>query len=140
MQLLLTHRLGSLSYYRAVADYLSENLPFQLSEEDVIMTSGCNQALQVCFDVLASDGCNILVPRPGFPMYETYCTYLGVETRGYNLLQEQDWEIDLDHLVELADSRTAAIVVANPGNPCGSVYSYQHVAQVRTAGFALFIG
>lgn len=115
---------------RAVADYLSENLPFQLSEEDVIMTSGCNQALQVCFDVLASDGCNILVPRPGFPMYETYCTYLGVETRGYNLLQEQDWEIDLDHLVKLADSRTAAIVVANPGNPCGSVYSYQHVAQI----------
>ncbi|KAG6553119.1 hypothetical protein Mapa_005457 [Marchantia paleacea] len=115
---------------RAVADYLSEKLPFQLSEQDVIMTAGCNQALQVCLDVMTYDGCNILVPRPGFPMYETYCSFLGVESRGYNLLQEQDWEIDLDQLVELADSSTAAILVANPGNPCGSVYSYQHVAQI----------
>ncbi|KAL2634026.1 hypothetical protein R1flu_005505 [Riccia fluitans] len=115
---------------RAVADHLSEKLPFQLSEQDVIMTAGCNQALQVCLDVLAFDGCNILVPRPGFPIYETYCKFLGVESRGYSLLQEQDWEIDLDQLVELADSNTAAVIVANPGNPCGSVYSYHHVAQI----------
>ena len=43
---------------------------------------------------------------------------------------ERDWEIDLDHMESLLDDDTAAIVVNNPSNPCGSVFSQQHIRDI----------
>jgi tyrosine aminotransferase len=52
----------------------------------VILTSGCSHALEMCIDCMADAGDNILVPRPGFPLYVTLCQSLGIEPRFYNLL------------------------------------------------------
>lgn len=43
---------------------------------------------------------------------------------------ERSWEIDLDHLASLADYDTVCIVVNNPSNPCGSVYSREHIRDI----------
>lgn len=48
----------------------------------------------------------------------------------YSLLPERKWEADMEHLESLIDERTAALVVTNPSNPCGSVYSRQHILQL----------
>lgn len=54
--------------------------------QDVILTSGCSQAIELALAVLANPGQNILVPRPGFSLYKTLAQSLGVEVRFYNLL------------------------------------------------------
>ena len=54
----------------------------------------------------------------------------GIETHEYNLLPDQDWEVDLLHMESLIDHKTAAIVVNSPGNPCGSVFSPAHLRQI----------
>ena len=43
---------------------------------------------------------------------------------------KQSWQIDLDHLESLIDDSTAAIVINNPSNPCGSVYPKQHLKDI----------
>ena len=43
---------------------------------------------------------------------------------------DRSWEVDLDHLESLIDDRTKAIVVNNPSNPCGSVYSKEHLEAI----------
>ena len=43
---------------------------------------------------------------------------------------ERNWEIDLDHVESLMDDSVAAILVNNPSNPCGSVYSKQHLLEL----------
>jgi histidinol-phosphate/aromatic aminotransferase/cobyric acid decarboxylase-like protein len=59
--------------------------PF-LSSQDVILTSGCSQAIELCLAVLANPGQNILIPRPGFSLYRTLAESMGIEVKLYNLL------------------------------------------------------
>ncbi|KAK1301745.1 S-alkyl-thiohydroximate lyase SUR1 [Acorus calamus] len=96
-------------------------IPCDLSPDDVYLTSGCTQAIELVLSVLARPGANILLPRPGFPFYEARTAFSGLEARHFDLLPHKGWEIDLDAVEALADENTVAIVLINPGNPCGNV-------------------
>lgn len=102
--------------------------------EDAYLTAGCSQAMEVVISVLACRGGNILLPRPGFPTYECRCAFSHLEVRHYDLLPDQDWKVDIDSVKNLADENTVAIVVINPGNPCGNVFSFDHLKQVNLFG------
>jgi len=53
--------------------------------QDVILCSGCSCALDLCITVLAREGQNILIPRPGFSIYRTLAEGLGITVKTYNL-------------------------------------------------------
>ncbi|KAL5797516.1 hypothetical protein ACOSQ2_002336 [Xanthoceras sorbifolium] len=61
--------------------------------------------------------------KPGYPYYESLAAHIHLEVRHFDLLPEKGWEADLDSVEALADENTAAMLVINPGNPCGSVYT-----------------
>ncbi|XP_030482669.2 nicotianamine aminotransferase 1 [Cannabis sativa] len=115
---------------RAIAEYLSSDLSYKLSEDDVYLTSGCTQAIELVISVLAQPGANILLPRPGYPQYEARAAYEKLQVRHFDLVPEKGWEVDLDSVEALADDNTAAIVIINPSNPCGSVYKYKHLKKI----------
>lgn len=115
---------------KAVAEYISKDLPYKLSAEDIHLTLGCKQAIQIAISALSTPDSNILLPRPTFPMYDAAAAYTGLEVRHYDLLPEKGWEVDIVSVEALADKNTAAIVVINPGNPSGSVYTRQHLEKV----------
>ncbi|CAH1424123.1 unnamed protein product [Lactuca virosa] len=114
----------------AVAKYLSQDLPDKLSADDVFLTVGCTQAIQTIITVLADSKANILLPKPGFPYYEAVCQSCHLEARHFDLLPDKDWEVDLDAVEALADENTVAMVIINPGNPCGNVFTHQHLQKV----------
>uniref|UniRef100_A0A453NMX1 nicotianamine aminotransferase n=1 Tax=Aegilops tauschii subsp. strangulata TaxID=200361 RepID=A0A453NMX1_AEGTS len=117
------------------AEYLSRDLPYELSPDDIYLTSGCVQAIEIMISVLAQPGANILLPRPGFPMYESRTTFSELEVRYFDLVPERGWEADLESVKAIADENTVAMLIINPSNPCGSVYSHDHLAQIaETAG------
>ncbi|KAK1163456.1 tyrosine aminotransferase [Acipenser oxyrinchus oxyrinchus] len=101
-----------------------------LDAKDVILTSGCSQAIELAIAVLCNPGQNILVPRPGFSLYKTLAVSMGIDVKLYNLLPEKSWEIDLKHLESLIDDKTCCIIVNNPSNPCGSVFSKSHLQKI----------
>ncbi|XP_020238044.1 probable aminotransferase TAT2 [Cajanus cajan] len=121
---------GLLQARIAIAEYLSRDLPYQLSSDDVFITCGCTQAIDVSVAMLARPGANILLPRPGFAIYELSAAFRGVEVRHYDLLPEKGWEVDLHAVEALADHNTVALVIINPGSPCGNVYSYHHLEKI----------
>ncbi|CAO2819669.1 unnamed protein product [Amaranthus hypochondriacus] len=122
--------VGLPSARKAVADYLSRDLPYELSPNDVVLTVGCTQAIDITLSALASPGANILLPTPGYPYYDVYSSHIGLETRHFDLVPRNGWEVDLDAIVALADSNTVAMVLINPGNPCGNVFTYDHLHKV----------
>jgi len=120
---------GFVSSREAVAEHVS--VPGgEVTANDIILCSGCSCALDIAISTIANAGQNILVPRPGFPLYTTLSAGLEIETREYNLLPDNDWEVDLLHMESLIDEKTAAIVVNSPSNPCGSVFSPAHLKQI----------
>ncbi|XP_062104654.1 tyrosine aminotransferase-like [Humulus lupulus] len=134
---------GLPSARRAIAEYVSEDLPYNLSPDDVYLTVGCTQAIEIIMDALAlstrSPGANVLLPKPGFPYHEARAACSNLQVRHYDLLPEQGWEIDLDAVEGLSDENTLAMFIINPGNPCGSVFTSQHLEKVglmaRRLGF-----
>ncbi|XP_050382482.1 probable aminotransferase TAT2 [Argentina anserina] len=121
--------VGILQARRAIADYLSNDLPYKLSPDDVYLTIGCTQAIEVVLTAisLSNPVANILLPRPGYPFYETWAAFSNLEVRHYDLLPGQSWEVDFEDLEALADQNTVGMVIINPGNPCGNVYTSQHL-------------
>jgi tyrosine aminotransferase len=119
---------GFLEARRAVAEYVAHQ--GDVTPNDIILCSGCSSSLDMSISVLASAGQNILVPCPGFSIYKTLAEGFGIECRTYNLLPEKSWEIDLNDLESLIDENTAAIVITNPSNPCGSVFSKSHIKAI----------
>ncbi|CAD6226683.1 unnamed protein product [Miscanthus lutarioriparius] len=115
---------------RALAEHLSSDLPYKLSTDDIFLTAGGTQAIEVVVSVLAQPGTNILLPRPGYPNYEARAGLHNLEVRRFDLIPERGWEIDIDSLESIADKNTTAMVIINPNNPCGSVYTHEHLAKV----------
>ncbi|KAL0353788.1 UNVERIFIED_CONTAM: putative aminotransferase TAT2 [Sesamum angustifolium] len=114
----------------ALAGYLSRNLPYELAPDDVYVTAGCTQAIEIALSIINRPGANILLPRPGFPIYGLCAAFRHLEARYFDLLPEKGWEVDLGAVENLADHNTVAMVIINPGNPCGSVYTYQHLKEI----------
>mmetsp|Transcript_21780 Transcript_21780/g.29972 ORF Transcript_21780/g.29972 Transcript_21780/m.29972 type:complete len:411 (-) Transcript_21780:29-1261(-) len=123
------HSCGMLPAREAIAQYVHD--PVQpLTADDVIITSGCSGALELSLVALANPGDNFLLPNPCFSLYRTIADSKGIKVKSYNLLPEKGWEIDLDHLESLIDDQTKFILINNPSNPCGSVFSEEHVREI----------
>lgn len=119
--------VGYAATRQAVADYFNIGEHDSIKKEDIIMTHGASGALESAISVLADHTKNIILPRPLFTAYETMAGSTGCEIRYYNLIPEQNWEIDLASLGAQIDENTACVLINNPCNPCGSNWSTAHL-------------
>ena len=95
-----------------------------------MIASGCSGALDIAISGLLNPGDNILLPTPGFPLYQVISQVHRIECQFYRLCPEQGWQVDLEHLESLINAKTRAIVINNPSNPCGSVFSIEHLQAI----------
>ena len=97
---------------------------------DIFITTGATEALDICFAALADAGDNVLVPSPGYPTYSAILRKFGVEDRPYNLDEGNNWQPAVDDLSGKIDERTRAIVLINPNNPTGALYSDEIIREI----------
>lgn len=109
-------------------EFSYENI--QLTADDVIIDNAGSGAIHTVLQVFLNPGDNILIPSPGFPLYKTIALNLSAEARPYSLIPQNGWEIDFSSLESQYDSKTKLLVIVNPSNPCGSVYSKEHLLQI----------
>lgn len=103
-----------------------------IGPEDVIVANGCSGALDLALNSLLDCGSTILVPQPGFPLYEEVAKSIGANVVHYHLNPARNWECDMEHLKSIMSSHdnVRAMVINNPSSPTGAVFSEEHLSTI----------
>lgn len=93
------------------------------SMQSIFLTAGVSEALDVCLTALVNAGENVLTPSPDYPLYTAVLAKLGAQPNSYLLDEANEWQPDVEDIARKINPRTRGIVVSNPNNPTGAVYS-----------------
>ena len=91
------------------------------SEDDVYVTHGVTEALQIIFAAFLEEGTKVLAPGPHYPPYMAYPQMYGATTVEYRLDPNDNWRIDFDDIHSKMDDSVRLLVLINPNNPTGNV-------------------
>jgi alanine-synthesizing transaminase len=103
------------------AEYTSRGFP--VTADRVCMTAGTSEGIELALTAIVDPDGEVLVPMPTYPLYTAVLAKLGARARFYRTDAAQDWMPDLDHLRSLITPSTRAMVVIDPNNPTGALYS-----------------
>jgi alanine-synthesizing transaminase len=93
------------------------------SIQDIWITNGCSEGVDTALTALLNPGEHVLTPSPEYPLYSAVIAKLGMEPTPYSLNEENGWEPDLRDIRNRITTRTRGIVLINPNNPTGAIYS-----------------
>ncbi len=100
------------------------------SLQDVFVTSGASEAVDICLTALLNPGDEILTPCPDYPLYSAVLAKLEIPINTYLLNEDDGWQPDLVDLGQKINPRTRALVLINPNNPTGAVCSRRMLERI----------
>src|ERR1700716_2286866 len=98
--------------------------------QDVFVTSGVSETVDLCLTALLNPGDNLLTPCPDYPLYSAVLAKIDIGLNPYYLNEEDGWQPDLDDIKKKITPRTRGIVLINPNNPTGSVCTRKMLEQI----------
>lgn len=96
------------------------------SPDRVVLTSGASEAIDLALSVILDRDDEVLVSIPTYPLYTAIIAKLGARAVHYRADPNQGWQPDIAHVESLVTKRTRAIVVIDPNNPTGAVYTREN--------------
>jgi alanine-synthesizing transaminase len=91
--------------------------------EDIFLGNGASELIVMAMQALLNNGDEILVPAPDYPLWTAAVNLAGGKARHYLCDEQSDWFPDIADIKSKITDKTRGIVVINPNNPTGSVYS-----------------
>lgn len=91
--------------------------------EDVMLGNGVSELIVMTLQALLDTGDEVLVPAPDYPLWTGAVTLCGGRAVHYRCDESAGWQPDLEHLASRITPNTRAMVIINPNNPTGAVYS-----------------
>ncbi|MBU3606255.1 pyridoxal phosphate-dependent aminotransferase [Polynucleobacter sp. MWH-Creno-3A4] len=133
---------GIFAARKAIMQYCQEKGIQGVTLDDVYTGNGVSELIVLSMNALLNDGDEVLVPAPDYPLW-TAAVSLSSGTPVHYLCDEaNDWAPDLNDLRKKITPRTKAIVVINPNNPTGAIYSKEVLLEItkiaREHGLILF--
>ena len=89
--------------------------------QDVFVTTGASEAVDLCLTALLNPGEDLLTPCPDYPLYSAVLAKMGIQLNPYYLDEENAWQPELADIKKKITPRTRGIVLINPNNPTGSL-------------------
>jgi alanine-synthesizing transaminase len=102
--------------------YQSRGVP-GVGPDDVFLGNGVSELIVMALQALLDTGDEVLVPSPDYPLWTGAVSLCGGRAVHYRCAEEAGWAPDLEHVAAQISPRTRALVIINPNNPTGAVYS-----------------
>ena len=100
----------------------------QIAEDNVLISTGGSEALQMTLAAILDDGDELIVPEPFYPNYSTFVTLAGATIRPVTTKPEEGYRFAVRERIEACiNERTRAILFTNPGNPTGTVMTAEEL-------------
>ena len=122
---------GFLSYRRKLVDYY-HRYNISLTPDDIIITTGGSEAVLFAFMSCLNPGDEIIVPEPAYANYMAFAISAGARIRTVSTTIEEGFSLPkVEKFEELINERTRAILICNPNNPTGYLYTRREMNQIR---------
>ncbi|WP_375477859.1 pyridoxal phosphate-dependent aminotransferase [uncultured Jatrophihabitans sp.] len=120
---------GLLSARTAIVQHYQEQ-GVDVDLDDVWLGNGVSELITISLQALLDNGDEVLVPTPDYPLWTAATSLAGGRPVHYRCDEQSGWQPDLADLRSKVTARTKAIVVINPNNPTGAVYSAHVLEQI----------
>jgi len=121
---------GIYSARKAVVQHYQRRGIRSFDVEDVYIGNGVSELIVMAMQALLNNGDELLVPAPDYPLWTAAVSLSGGNPVHYICDEESDWYPDLEDIKQKINSKTRGIVLINPNNPTGAVYSRDFLLQV----------
>ncbi|GAA1814052.1 pyridoxal phosphate-dependent aminotransferase [Luedemannella flava] len=133
---------GLLSARRAVVQYYQDRGLGGVDIEDVYLGNGVSELITLSLQALLDNGDEVLIPAPDYPLWTASTSLAGGRAVHYLCDEGADWNPDVRDVESKITDRTKAIVIINPNNPTGAVYSREVLNELveiaRRHGLVIF--
>ena len=124
------HQKGIFPAREAVVMQQQERGVMDVTAEDVFMGNGVSECIDLSLRALLNSGDEVLVPSPDYPLWSASVALNHGTPVYYGCLPENNFQPDPDEIRELITPRTRGIVLINPNNPTGAVYSRELLEEI----------
>ncbi len=107
----------------AVAESFTRREVAGVGPDDVFLGNGVSELIVMSMQALLNTGDEVLVPSPDYPLWTGAVNLCGGHAVHYECVEADGWQPDLDSVADQITERTRALVIINPNNPTGAVYS-----------------
>ena len=122
---------GYLSYRKKLVDYYRK-FNINVEADDIVITCGGSEAVQIAFMACLDPGDEIILTEPLYANYLGFAIPAGIKVRTITTKIEDGFALPaVEKFEELINERTKAILICNPNNPTGSLYSPEEMTQIR---------
>ncbi|EIJ67367.1 pyridoxal phosphate-dependent aminotransferase [Pasteurella bettyae] len=121
---------GLYSARKAIVQYYQSKGIIDSTVNDVYIGNGASELITMSMQALLNDNDEVLVPAPDYPLWTAAVTLSGGKAVHYICDEQQDWFPDIEDIKSKVTSRTKAIVIINPNNPTGAVYSKELLLEI----------
>lgn len=121
---------GLYSARKAIVQYYQSKDIRSVTVNDVYIGNGVSELITMAMQALLNDGDEVLIPMPDYPLWTAAATLAGGKAVHYLCDEHADWFPDVEDIKSKVTSRTKAIVVINPNNPTGAVYSKELLLEI----------
>ena len=122
---------GIFSARKAVLQYYqAKGLLSAVDVRDVYLGNGVSELIVMTMQALMNDGDEVLIPMPDYPLWTAAANLAGGTAVHYRCNEEDNWHPDIEDIKSKITSKTKGIVVINPNNPTGSLYSDDLLKQI----------
>lgn len=90
--------------------------------DDICITTGVTESLQMFLSATLNQGDELLVPGPTYPPYNLITSFNGAKPIPYATIEEENWQPNIDDIRKKISERTKGLVIINPNNPTGALY------------------